>query len=71
MRIGVPRESKTMEFRVGLTPAAVRGLAASGHELVIEHGAGVGSGFPDSEFTDAGARLASREEVWSTSELIV
>ncbi len=71
MRIGVPRESKTMEFRVGLTPAAVRGLAAKGHELVVEHGAGDGSGFPDPQFTDAGARLVSREEVWSTSDLIV
>jgi len=71
MRIGVPRESKTMEFRVGLTPPAVRGLVRSGNEILVEHGAGEGSGFGDAEFEAAGARLAPREEVWSSPELIV
>lgn len=71
MRIGVPRETKTMEFRVGLTPDVVRSLCGAGHELVVEHGAGKGSGFADDAFVDVGARIASREEVWSSSELIV
>jgi alanine dehydrogenase len=71
MRIGVPRETKTMEFRVGLTPDGVRSLARAGHELWVEAGAGLGSGFPDADYAEAGARIAPREEVWSGSELIV
>jgi alanine dehydrogenase len=71
VRIGVPREIKTMEYRVGLTPAAARGLVRSGHEVVIEPGAGLGSGFGDEEFASAGARLVACEEVWGASDLIV
>ena len=47
MRIGIPREIKMDEHRVGLTPAAVRELAAQGHEILVEAGAGSGSGFTD------------------------
>ncbi len=71
MRIGVPRESKTMEFRVGLVPDAVRSLCRAGHQLLVERGAGLGSGFPDASFAEAGATLSSREEAWSQPELIV
>ena len=71
MLIGVPRETKSMEFRVGLTPDAVRGLAKRGHEVLVESGAGIGSGFPDEEFSAAGARIAPREEVWSSPDLVV
>ena len=71
MRIGVPRETKTMEYRVGLTPAAVKGLAAAGHEVLVEREAGLESGFADAEFTAAGARLVGTDEVWSAPELIV
>jgi alanine dehydrogenase len=71
MRIGVPRESKTMEFRVGLGPAAVRSLCRAGHQVMVERGAGLGSGFPDEDFGAAGAKLASREATWSEPELIV
>jgi alanine dehydrogenase len=71
MRIGVPRESKTMEFRVGLVPDAVRSLCRAGHELLVEQGAGLGSGFQDAEFAQAGAKLVSREEAWSRPDLIV
>jgi alanine dehydrogenase len=71
MRIGVPRETKTMEYRVGLTPAAVKGLAAAGHEVLVEHEAGLESGFPDAEFSAAGARLVDKGEVWAAPELIV
>jgi alanine dehydrogenase len=71
MRIGVPRESKTMEFRVGLVPDAVRSLCRHGHELLVEKGAGLGSGFSDSEFASAGAKIVTREETWKSPELIV
>jgi alanine dehydrogenase len=71
MRIGVPRESKTMEFRVGLVPDAVRSLCRAGHRVLVERGAGLGSGFTDASFAEAGASLCSREEAWSQPELIV
>lgn len=60
-----------MEFRVGLTPDAVRGLCARGHEVWVESEAGAGSGFPDSDYLEAGARIAPRAEVWSTPDLVV
>lgn len=71
MRIGVPRESKVMEYRVGMVPDAVRSLVAAGHELLVERGAGEGSGFADAAFAEAGARIAGREEVWSAPDLVV
>jgi len=57
MRIACPTEIKDHEYRVGLTPAAVRRLVARGHEVGIQQGAGLGSGFADTEYTAAGARL--------------
>ena len=71
MRIGVPREIKNMEFRVGIVPDGVQQLVEAGHEVVVETGAGVGSGFDDQEYVGRGARLADVEEVWSASELVV
>jgi alanine dehydrogenase len=71
MRIGVPRESKTMEYRVGLVPDAVRVLSRAGHQILVERGAGQGSGFSDESFSKAGASLVSREEAWSQPEMIV
>ncbi len=71
MRIGIPRERKDMEFRVGMVPDGVRQLSAAGHELWVERGAGLGSGFPNRDFERAGARLADVEEVWARAELIV
>jgi hypothetical protein len=60
MRIGVPKEIKSNEHRVGLIPAAVRELTAQGHEVLIEAGAGAGSGFPDAAYLEAIAQaLAS------------
>jgi len=70
MRVGVPRELKTMEFRVGMVPDGVRQLTRAGHEVWVERGAGEGSGFTDAAFEEAGARLGSAEEVWD-SELVV
>jgi alanine dehydrogenase len=71
MRIGVPREIKDMEFRVGMVPDGVRQLADAGHELLIERGAGEGSGFPDETYAEAGARLVDAEEVFGAPDLIV
>jgi alanine dehydrogenase len=71
MQIGVPRETKTMEYRVGLVPDAVRALQRAGHQILVERGAGQGSGFSDESFAQAGAALVSREDAWSQPELIV
>jgi alanine dehydrogenase len=71
MIIGVPREIKTEEFRVGLTPAGARELVRDGHRVIIEAGAGVGSGFPDEEYRNAGAETSGRETVFRQAELLV
>ncbi len=71
MRIGIPREIKDMEFRVGLVPNGARHLVGSGHELLVERGAGLGSGFADDAYAGAGARIVDVEEVWSAPDLII
>jgi alanine dehydrogenase len=72
MRIGVPREIKVHEYRVGLVPAGVRELTAAGHEVVVETGAGEGIGFADAEYRAAGATIAaSAAEVFAKAQLIV
>ncbi|MDX1384878.1 MAG: alanine dehydrogenase, partial [Thermoanaerobaculia bacterium] len=71
MRIGVPREIKDMEFRVGVVPDGVRQLVAAGHELLVERGAGRGSGFEDERYAAAGARCVDAEEVWAGADLVV
>lgn len=71
MRIGVPAEIKPSEQRVGMTPDGVRALVDAGHEVMIESGAGQGAGFEDSEYTDAGAKLGTADEVWLQAELLV
>lgn len=71
MIIGVPREIKTEEFRVGMTPVGARELVRSGHTVVVETGAGEGSGFPDDEYRKAGAETAARDDVFHRAELIV
>lgn len=70
MRVGVPKEVKEREFRVGLTPAGVQALKDAGCDVVVEQGAGEGSGIPDEEYVRAGARLGTREEAWS-ADLVV
>ncbi len=70
MKIGVPKEIKPMEFRVAMTPGGVESLVRRGHEVLVEKGAGVGSGMPDAEYEAAGARLVSAEEAWG-AELVV
>src|SRR5215469_11832845 len=72
MRIGVPREIKVHEYRVGLVPAGVRELSAAGHEVLIESGAGNGIGVDDAQFRTAGAAIAARApEVFERADMIV
>jgi len=71
LQIGVAREIKTDEYRVALTPAGARELVQSGHDVLVERGAGDGSAFPDADYERAGARLGSVDDVWSQSELLL
>ena len=72
MRIGVPREVKNHEYRVAITPAGVHELVRQGHQVVIEHDAGVGSSIPDADFIAAGAEiLATADDVWGSAELVL
>ncbi len=72
MIIGTPKEIKNNENRVGLTPGGAKELVKRGHVVYIEKGAGVNSGFEDSEYVEAGAKiLGSAEEVYIKSEMIV
>lgn len=72
MRIGVPKEIKNHEYRVGLVPASVRELVAHGHEVVVETHAGYGIGLDDGHYEAAGATiLASADEVFATADMIV
>ena len=72
MRIGVPREIKPDEYRVGLTPTAVREYVTRGHQVAVEQGAGAQAGYPDEAYRRAGAELAgAAEEVFAGAELII
>lgn len=72
MRIGVPREIKIHEYRVGLTPDAAARLAREGHDVLVETGAGVGAGFEDAEYTAAGAEIvADADSVFGAAKMIV
>ncbi len=72
MKIGVPKEIKILEYRVGLIPASVRELTGAGHEVIVETQAGAGIGFSDQDYQDAGARIAAQPlEVFTAAELIV
>ncbi len=72
MRIGIPKEVKNNEFRVGLIPAAVAELTRTGHELLIETGAGLGIGLGDQSYIDAGATIIpTAAEIFARAEMIV
>jgi alanine dehydrogenase len=72
MIIGVPREIKDNESRVGVTPAGVKALAEAGHKVLVETQAGAQSGFPDNEYQNAGAEIAGDAGyVWGKSEMVV
>ena len=71
MIVGTVREVKTEEYRVGLTPAGVAELVRLGHRVLVQAGAGAGSGFPDEAYAAAGATLTSVDSVWADAELVV
>lgn len=72
MIIGIPKEIKNNENRVGMTPSGVRELVAHGHTVYVQHTAGEGSGFGDDEYTAAGAHiLPTIEEVYGIAEMII
>lgn len=72
MIVGVPKEIKTLEFRVALTPAGVRELVKNGHKVLIESGAGVGSAISDEQFQLEGAEIISDAKgVWDRAEMIM
>jgi alanine dehydrogenase len=72
MRIGVPKEIKVHEYRVGLVPAAARELVESGHEVLVQTGAAAGIGFNDADYQRVGAKIAaSAADVFAKSEMIV
>ena len=72
MRVGVPKEIKIHEYRVGLTPDAAARLTQEGHQVLVETGAGVGAGFDDAEYTAAGAEIvADADSVFGAAEMIV
>ena len=72
MRVGVPKEIKNNENRVAITPAGVDALVQAGHEVIIESGAGEGSGFKDEEFAEHGAHIIpSAAGVWEKADMIL
>jgi alanine dehydrogenase len=71
MIIGIPKEIKIEEFRVGLTPIGVQELKQDGHVVLVETHAGEGSGFPDEAYLKAGAEIAAREDIYAKAGLIV
>lgn len=72
MRIGVPKEIKRHEYRVGMTPASVKAYVKNGHEVLVEKGAGIGSGYEDPEYQGSGARItADKADLFRQSEMIV
>ncbi|MBB6017307.1 alanine dehydrogenase [Deinococcus radiopugnans] len=70
MQIGLPKEIKVKENRVALTPGGVGTLVRRGHSVVVQEGAGVGSGLRDQEYIDAGATIGSAEDAWA-AEMVV
>lgn len=72
MIIGVPREIKPDEYRVGIVPAGVEELCSHGHEVLIESAAGIASGITDEDYTSCGARIAqSPEEIYAQADMII
>lgn len=71
MEVGVPKETKDQEFRVGLSPSSVRGLSDHGHVAFVETGAGIGAGFTDEDYLRAGAKIvAEPKDVWERQMVV-
>ena len=66
MQVGVIKEIKDQEYRVALTPAGAMVLHQAGHTILVQAGAGLGSGFADTHYRDAGARIVAVEQAWDT-----
>ena len=71
MIVGVPKEIKPDEYRVAMTPVGVEELTRAGHRVLIQTGAGLGSGIPDEKYAVCGAAIVPAEEVWAKADLIV
>jgi len=72
MLVGVPKEIKDSEFRVGLVPSTVRELTANGHRVIVEQSAGLGAGLTDADYQAAGGEIvADADQVFARAELIV
>ncbi len=72
MKIGVPTEVKNHEYRVAITPSGTHELVRSGHEVLVQRGAGIGSSIPDEDFVAAGAQiLPAADDVWQAGDLIL
>lgn len=72
MLIGVPKEIKNRENRVGVVPGGVAQLIAAGHKVIIQKGAGVGAGLPDEKFVAAGAKIVeTKEDVWGQADMVM
>jgi alanine dehydrogenase len=72
MHIGVPKEIKDNEYRVGLIPSVAGALSERGHQVIVESSAGLGAGFSDDDYRRAGASIVSdAAAVWRSAELIV
>src|SRR5438445_2193357 len=72
MIIGVPKEVKNLEFRVGIVPAGVLALVEAGHKVLVETNAGAGSSMPDSEYKKAGAQILQKaSDVWKKADMVV
>ncbi len=71
MIVGVPTEVKTREYRVGMIPAGARTLTSHGHKVIVQQGAGLGSGIPDEAYKAAGAEIvATADDVWKRADMI-
>jgi len=71
MRIGVPKEIKKHEYRVGLTPSAVSKYVAEGHELFVETNAGIGTGFTDDDYVKSGATICNVDDTFANADMII
>ncbi|GHU79884.1 alanine dehydrogenase [Clostridia bacterium] len=71
MKVGCVKEIKKLEYRVGMTPSNAKDYILHGHEVLIEAGAGIGSGFSDEEYSAVGAKLMGVDEVWGQSDMII
>jgi len=71
MKVGILKEIKTKENRVSMTPAGVQAMRSSGHEVLVERGAGVGAGFSDDDYTAAGAALGTSDEIFAQCGMVM